>query len=335
MRDSAALRFSTWTARLLIVEPSRFCTAPSEPRRLLTVLIAASMFVIAVDVEPPEPMSSELRPSDVLSDGVSEMLSVSMPAVVPLPTWKLTELVDPSSSLMPLKSVERPMRLISSVRLWNSWSSVSLSWLDTEPLADCTASSRRRTRMLLTSLSAPSPVCTREMPSLALRLAWSSEATCARSRSLIARPAASSAAVEMRRPVDSRRKLPASLSVMEARLRCALIEAELVLTRRPMCFPGCGVPWCGGVHRSAATPCDCSTIAGAPLQSDRRIPRRSVQERDDRPLPGDVPGAAGARSGQQVQGGLRQRVGLREHRDARLLQDLVARQVRRLLGDID
>jgi hypothetical protein len=72
-------------------------------------------------------------------------------------------------------------------------------------VADWIASSRRRVRMLLTSLSAPSPVCTREMPSLALREAWSSERTCERRRSLIARPAASSAAVEMRRPVDRRR----------------------------------------------------------------------------------------------------------------------------------
>jgi hypothetical protein len=112
---------------------------------------------------------------DVDSDGDSVTDSVSVPAVVPKPTWKLTELVEPSSSLMPLNSVDAPMRLTSLTRLWNSWSSVSLSWLDTEPLLDWIASSRRRVRMLLTSFSAPSAVCTIEMPSFALRFAWSSE----------------------------------------------------------------------------------------------------------------------------------------------------------------
>ena len=69
MRDSVALRFSTVTARFAIVLFRRFCTAPSEPRRLLTVLIAASMFVIAVLVLPPEPMSRLFSESVVDSAG--------------------------------------------------------------------------------------------------------------------------------------------------------------------------------------------------------------------------------------------------------------------------
>jgi hypothetical protein len=189
----------------LIVLPRRFCTAPSEPRRPLTELIAVSMFVIAVLVEPPEPMSSELSDSVVLSEADRLTEIVSMPVVVPKPTWNVTVLAVPSSSLTPLNSVERPMRSTSLTRLWNSSSSVSRSWLLTEPFADWIASSRRRVRIELTSLSAPSAVCTKEMPSLALRLACSSERTCERSRSEMARPAASSAAVEMRSPVDSRR----------------------------------------------------------------------------------------------------------------------------------
>ena len=72
---------------------------------------------------------------------------------------------------MPENSVDAPIRLTSSTRLWNSSSSVSLSWLLTEPLLDWTASSRRRVRIELTSFSAPSAVCTSEMPSFALRLA--------------------------------------------------------------------------------------------------------------------------------------------------------------------
>ena len=217
--------------------PRRFWTAPSEPRRLDTELIAPSIAEIAVVVVPPEPMSSELRLSDVLSAAESVTDSVSVPAVVPKPTWKLTELLLPSSNLMPLNSVELPMRLTSLTRLWNSSSSVSLSWLLTEPLLDWIASSRRRVRMLLTSFSAPSAVCTMEMPSLALRLAWSSDRTWLRRRSLIARPAASSAAVEMRRPVDRRRKLPPSRSFTCDRLRCALMEATFVFTRRPIAYP--------------------------------------------------------------------------------------------------
>ena len=62
--------------------------------------------------------------------------SVSMPDVVPKPTWKLTELDEPSSRLIPLNSVERPIRLTSLMRLWNSSSRVALSWSLTEPLLD-------------------------------------------------------------------------------------------------------------------------------------------------------------------------------------------------------
>jgi len=109
---------------------------------------------------------------------------------------------EPSRSLIPLNSVDWAIRSTSPTRAWNSESSVSLSWLETVPLADWTANSRRRTRMLETSLSAPSPVWTRETPSLALRSAWLSERIWLRSRSLMARPAESSAALAMRRPVE-------------------------------------------------------------------------------------------------------------------------------------
>jgi hypothetical protein len=59
-----------------------------------------------VVVTPVEPMSSESSDRLVLSAGDSETDSVSMPDVVPKPTWKLTEVDEPSSSLMPLNSVE-------------------------------------------------------------------------------------------------------------------------------------------------------------------------------------------------------------------------------------
>jgi len=75
----------------------------------------------------------------------------------------------------------------------------------TVPLLAWIASSRMRIRIELTSFSAPSPVCVSEMPSCALRIAWFVERIWARNRSEIASPAASSDAVEMRKPVDRRR----------------------------------------------------------------------------------------------------------------------------------
>ena len=77
IRDSAALRFSLVIARLLIVLPRRFWTAPSEPRSELIVLIAESMFVMAVVVEPLEPIAMELDPEVRDAASVSERFRTS------------------------------------------------------------------------------------------------------------------------------------------------------------------------------------------------------------------------------------------------------------------
>src|SRR5688572_18342643 len=53
-------------------------------------------------------------------------------------------------------------------------------------------------------------------------------------RSEIASPAASSAAVAIRKPDESRAKLPWSRLLIAARFRCAVSAATLVLTRSPM-----------------------------------------------------------------------------------------------------
>ena len=58
--------------------------------------------------------------------------------------------------------------------------------------------------MLVTSLSEPSAVCARLMPSLALRIAWFMPRTCAVMVEAMARPAASSLDELMRLPVDRR-----------------------------------------------------------------------------------------------------------------------------------
>ncbi|VXC74854.1 hypothetical protein SPHINGOT1_130243 [Sphingomonas sp. T1] len=72
------------------------------------------------------------------------------------------------------------------------------------PLDDCTASSRTRCSMLVTSSSAPSAVCAIEMPSFALRMPWFMPRTCAVIEVEMARPAASSLAELIRLPVDRR-----------------------------------------------------------------------------------------------------------------------------------
>ena len=86
------------------------------------------------------------------------------------------------------------------------------------PFALCTASSRIRCSMLVTSSSAPSAVCAIEMPSFALRMPWFMPRTCASIDVEIARPAASSLAELIRLPVDSR-------SIAVDSMSCALVDA--------------------------------------------------------------------------------------------------------------
>jgi hypothetical protein len=74
------------------------------------------------------------------------------------------------------------------------------------------------------------------MPSLALRIAWFRPRICVVKRSEIARPAASSLALLMRRPEDRRCIEVASEACDLARLRCALSELTLVLMTDAMCF---------------------------------------------------------------------------------------------------
>ena len=95
-------------------------------------------------------------------------------------------------------------------------------------LADCTASSRMRCRHVAALPSAPSAVCASEMPSLALR-GLVHAADLGVMRSAIARPAASSLALLMRRPEDRRCMAASSDDCEPFRLRCAFNDAMLVL----------------------------------------------------------------------------------------------------------
>src|SRR6187402_109499 len=95
-------------------------------------------------------------------------------------------------------------------------------------------------------------------------------------RSEMPSPAASSAAVAMRRPEERRAKLPCRRPVTDCRFRCALREAMLVLTRRPMSELlgegiGSGVSLEPGSDRSAGL----AWVLGAPrvgMSARRGIP---------------------------------------------------------------
>ena len=145
------------------------------------------------------------------------------------PTWKVAVPNVPSSTFWPLNEVCVAMRSISARRCCTSASRAARSDDEFVALAACTASSRMRCRLLVTSASADSAVCASEMPSFALRTAWLRPRICVVKRSEMARPAASSLALLMRRPEDSRCSAWDSELCEVERLRCAVSEETLVL----------------------------------------------------------------------------------------------------------
>ena len=108
------------------------------------------------------------------------------------------------STSTPLNAVCEEIRSISS-RRWviSSWIDCKSDW-ELVPLDACTDSSRIRCKLSLTWSSAPSVVCAREMPSLALLLACDRPVICEVMRLAIAWPAASSDALLIFRPDDRR-----------------------------------------------------------------------------------------------------------------------------------
>ena len=129
----------------------------------------------------------------------------------------------------PLNVVVSLMRPISALSSWNSAFRLSRSASLLVPLADCTASSRMRWSMLPTSLRPPSAVCAREMPSLAFLIATFMPRTWVFMRSAMARPAASSLALLMRSPEESR-SIEVAIELCErVRFRWAVRDMMLVL----------------------------------------------------------------------------------------------------------
>jgi hypothetical protein len=140
----------------------------------------------------------------------------------------------PSNSFFPLNVVLWLRLSISYRSCWSSWLTAARSSEERVSLAACRASSRIRWSMECTSLRAPSAVWIMEMPSWALRMACARPRTWARSFSLMASPAASSAARLIRKPLESlSRDLLNALSVA-TRFRWALSAAMFWLILSPI-----------------------------------------------------------------------------------------------------
>ena len=152
------------------------------------------------------------------------------------PTWK-EDWKLPSSSFLPLNVVVALMRFSSDLS-WpiSDWMAFVASVLMPPVLLACTDRSRMRWRMLCVSVSAPSAVCTTEMPSWVLRTATLRPPICERRPSEMARPAASSAARLIRKPEESFSSDLLIWPSVTDRLRYALSAAMLLLTRRPTMF---------------------------------------------------------------------------------------------------
>ena len=144
-------------------------------------------------------------------------MAMAWPALAP--TWNSWLENEPSSSLVPLNSDCLATRSISAVSCLTSAFRAARSDEELVALADCTDSSRIRCRLLPISVSEPSATWASEMPSLALRTATSRPRICVLKRSEMARPAASSFALLMRRPEDRRWMVVASEAPLVLRLR--------------------------------------------------------------------------------------------------------------------
>jgi hypothetical protein len=156
-------------------------------------------------------------------DRVNAVVAIVSPVLAP--TWNV--LAVPVSSLLPLNSVCVPMAVISVVSAVISEEMAALSSVFRVPPSCCTFSSRMRPSIECTSERAPSAVWTSEMPSWALRCDCARPPICARIFSLMARPAASSAARLMRYPEDSFSIALAALPAVAVRLRCELNASTL------------------------------------------------------------------------------------------------------------
>ncbi|MNJ53455.1 hypothetical protein D3C77_488410 [compost metagenome] len=152
------------------------------------------------------------------------------------PVWKLTAA---SNLLLSASRVAPnnfwPLNLVFSKMLFSSLPSspysaciAARSASPFVPLAAWVARSFMRCRMLVTSSSALSAVCSRDDASATLRMATSMPRLCASRRVATCRPAASSAAPLMRKPVPRRCWLEVRALLILFRLLEVLIAAGLL-----------------------------------------------------------------------------------------------------------
>ncbi len=199
---------------------------PAELVTEMAVIVPAAVAVPVMMLAPPVEPNWTL-PSALALASTTLSMAMAWPALAP--TWNSWLENEPSSSLVPLKSACLATRSVSAVSCLTSAFSAARSVLELVALADCTDSSRIRCRLLPISVSAPSATWDSEMPSLALRTATSRPRIWVLKRSEMARPAASSLALLMRRPEDRRWMVVAREAPLELRLRWALSDIVLVL----------------------------------------------------------------------------------------------------------
>jgi len=130
-----------------------------------------------------------------------------------------------------LNVVDDAMRSVSARSATSSELMLARSESEIAPFAAWTVSSRMRWTIDSTAFRAPSAVWSMDTASWTLRPAWLGPRTWPRSFSLIARPAASSAARLMRRPLERRSTLFANAPAVMPSCRCAFIASMFVLIR--------------------------------------------------------------------------------------------------------
>src|SRR5882757_2691813 len=150
------------------------------------------------------------------------------------PTWKVVTPLLPSRTFVPLNEVCAAIRVISAICCCTSLSRAARSAALFEPFADWTASVRMLCNASVKVDSAPPAVCASDTASFALLTAWFVPLICVVNCPLIARPAASSAALLMRKPDDKRCNACDNDAFEVVKLRCALSESILVLSVNAM-----------------------------------------------------------------------------------------------------
>jgi len=160
---------------------------------------------------------------------VPSLRSIEMVSPTLAPTWKAAVPKEPSRIWRPLKVVCCATRVISARRCCTSESSAARSLSELVALADCTANWRMACRLSVICCSAAEAVWASDTASLALRAAVSRPLIWVVMRVEIAKPAASSAELLMRRPEDRRCIAVANELCDRFRLFCAVSDMMLVL----------------------------------------------------------------------------------------------------------